>query len=684
MQRNPQFGYSRGDNVDTDQHTRRVDAVVLNWRDAGRTVECVRRLQRETLVDRIWLVDNESTGELAVSISTEAMRNVIVLPVETNLGFSAGMNIGLTAALRDGADYVLAQNNDAYLHDGSLAKLLNEFRDGEVGAVAPVILGPDGETQSTGGVFTRWLLRTSDTASGDPDYLTWAAVLLRAEALRDVGLLDERFFMYWEDVEFGLRLGAKGWRQVVARSAHATHESGASHDRAGAAILEYSTFGAVVLARVIGGPRATLGAVVRVAWRVVGNVLRLDWPRARAALIGSVRGLVATGPASAVYPRRSLASRDLAVLTPRIYVHLWYSLDTATFRAAHENHLRESGNEYAPDLAPYGYNYAEQYGAIVDYSVSHPERLFTRLARKAVASIVGFDAIHFLRNRHLARNADVVWTHTERESIAVALMLGRRSQRPKLLLQSVWLMDKWPSMSRLRRASYRYAFARADTLTFHSELNCADARREFVSPVELVKFGISETAWPITQTLQRPILKQAQVISVGNDIHRDWTTLVSALAEHGGIKVDVRSKTFDVNVATPTPSNFAVRTATSLSDLRADYARADIVVIPLRPNRHASGLTVLLEAVAMGRPVVASDVGGLRQYFDDDEVCFVPSGDHAALRAAVERLVGDHHARGRMAEMAQRRFVRENYTTRGYIERQLERSRALLNESSDV
>ncbi|WP_443798338.1 glycosyltransferase, partial [Burkholderia gladioli] len=61
---------------------------------------------------------------------------------------------------------------------------------------------------------------------------------------------------------------------------------------------------------------------------------------------------------------------------------------------------------------------------------------------------------------------------------------------------------------------------------------------------------------------------------------------------------------------------------------------ADVIVVPLRPNHHASGITVMLEAAAVGKPMIVSDVGGLRDYFPNDCAAYVPAFDASAMRGA--------------------------------------------------
>jgi GT2 family glycosyltransferase len=171
-----------------------------------------------------------------------------------------------------------------------LRRALEERPD--LGAVAPRIVDPEGKTLSTGGTFTRWTMGGSDLASGrQPDYLTWASVVIRREVLQTVGLLDERFFMYWEDVDFGLRLRAEGWGLTVDSSVVVEHAIGSSHGRAGALIQEYATYGLVRFALKLPGAAPKIGATARVMKRVFGYLALRDLERSRACMRGAVQAI---------------------------------------------------------------------------------------------------------------------------------------------------------------------------------------------------------------------------------------------------------------------------------------------------------------------------------------------------------------------------------------------------------
>jgi glycosyltransferase involved in cell wall biosynthesis len=103
--------------------------------------------------------------------------------------------------------------------------------------------------------------------------------------------------------------------------------------------------------------------------------------------------------------------------------------------------------------------------------------------------------------------------------------------------------------------------------------------------------------------------------------------------------------------------------------------------VPLKPNLHASGITVIAEAVTFGLPVVATDTGGLRAYFPDEELRFVPPRDAAALHHTLEELGANDEMRFTMAKSAQVRMRNANLSSRAFALRHFELSKELTGHS---
>lgn len=331
------------------------------------------------------------------------------------------------------------------------------------------------------------------------------------------------------------------------------------------------------------------------------------------------------------------------------------------------------------DALPYGYYRASGQGWSVKYSEDADEHPLARLVRRGLSRVLGLDLIHAWRNRGPLLAAEVVWTHTEREGLsALALfrLLGRRS-RPRLVAQCVWLFDRWDKFSWLRRAAYRLLLKEADVITTLSPENRNAALRIFPEVrTQLVLFGVGapeEMRVPQRTRCHAPV----RIAGLGGDMHRDWKTFLQSFGGWADFDLRIASSKARLGAHGRSP-NVTVWAARSDSEVEDLYGWADMVVVSLKPNLHASGITVILEAVAYGVPVVASDVGGLRAYFSDREVCYVPAGEPDVLREAVRQVADDHERRFDMTVAAQRRVLEARLTWEGYAMRHLELSEALL------
>ncbi|MFN2544505.1 MAG: glycosyltransferase family 2 protein [Actinomycetota bacterium] len=211
-----------------------VHAIVLNWNGWPFTERCLHSL--DGLADpkpRVLVVDNGSTDGSDRRIR-EAFPDVPVLRADTNLGFAGGMNLGIRRALQEGAAFVWLLNNDTEVEPLALQGLLREAGNERVGIVGSVLRSAwdHDEIQAWGGgSIGRWLGLTelwTSPRTTPPDYVTGASMLLRRRMLEGIGLLDERYFLYFEDADLSLRAAAAGWRLAVAGASVVYHHGGAS------------------------------------------------------------------------------------------------------------------------------------------------------------------------------------------------------------------------------------------------------------------------------------------------------------------------------------------------------------------------------------------------------------------------------------------------------------------------
>jgi hypothetical protein len=213
-----------------------VACIVLNWNGWRDTLDCLKALKECTYPElTIILVDNGSTDDSIAKIRA-AHPEILVLESGKNLGFAGGNNIGIRYALAHGADYVWLLNNDTKPAPDALAGLVARARmDSRVGAVASICYyahEPSTVEAWAGARVNLWIGygRNSMVPRSDDWFhsLNGTSMLIARVALEDVGLLDEGFFLYWEDTEFCLRLRKQGWRIAAAPDSQVLHKVNAS------------------------------------------------------------------------------------------------------------------------------------------------------------------------------------------------------------------------------------------------------------------------------------------------------------------------------------------------------------------------------------------------------------------------------------------------------------------------
>jgi GT2 family glycosyltransferase len=189
--------------------------------------------------DRVFVVDNGSTDNSVEEL--KARHGAFhFLEMGENRGYSAGNNAGIRRALSRGADYVWILNNDTEPQPGVLAAMLDVAdRDARIGAMGSRIDNTGRRPARPvfgGGKVHPWLgiprHHRQPPPPEDLDYIIGANILLRSSALREIGLLDEDFFLYWEDVDLCFRLRRHGWRLAVAEHGSVRHRENGSLSRA--------------------------------------------------------------------------------------------------------------------------------------------------------------------------------------------------------------------------------------------------------------------------------------------------------------------------------------------------------------------------------------------------------------------------------------------------------------------
>ncbi|HVC36214.1 MAG TPA: glycosyltransferase family 2 protein [Candidatus Dormibacteraeota bacterium] len=220
----------------------KIAVVVLNWNGKESLAACLESLLVQSMPATVIVVDNGSTdGSLEFLNSNYPQVDVVVN--KKNLGFAGGVNSGIARAQELAVDYLALLNNDATAEQDWLAGLVDCLNsNSRVGIATCKLLDAKGEhIDSTGDYYTNWGLPYPRGRGEDDltkyDHLTsvfaasGGASLFRMSMLQQIGLFDQDFFAYYEDVDISFRAQLAGWKIAYVPSAVVYHQIGATSSK---------------------------------------------------------------------------------------------------------------------------------------------------------------------------------------------------------------------------------------------------------------------------------------------------------------------------------------------------------------------------------------------------------------------------------------------------------------------
>jgi GT2 family glycosyltransferase len=219
----------------TKSNQPRVLVVVPNWNGADELRACLDSVQNQTLKNHLVVVDNGSI-DTSVAIVEKDYPAIELIRNKTNEGYTGGVNPGFVRAIEMDFDYVAPFNNDA-VADKDWLKYLVEYLDKhpKTGIATCKILSADKEhLDSTGDYYTTWGL-PYPRGRGDTDTTKYneamdifgasgGASLYRVSMLKEIGLFDDDFFAYYEDVDLSFRAQLAGWKIAYVPKSEVYHE----------------------------------------------------------------------------------------------------------------------------------------------------------------------------------------------------------------------------------------------------------------------------------------------------------------------------------------------------------------------------------------------------------------------------------------------------------------------------
>ncbi len=248
------------------ENTTKVFVIIVNWNGKKDTEACLSSLEKieKPHVDlRVIVVDNGSSDDSVAAIRKK-YPGVTVLPTGKNLGFTGGNNTGITHALKDKADFVWLLNNDTIV-EKSVLENLSPFKDPRVGICgSKIYFAPGHEFHQTrykkqeqgrvfwyaGGLIDWKNMYASHRGVDEVDhgqfdheedtpFVTGCSMMIKRKVFDKIGMLDDRYYLYLEDLDFCLRAKKAGFTLKYVPSSILWHVNAGSSARPGNPLHEY-------------------------------------------------------------------------------------------------------------------------------------------------------------------------------------------------------------------------------------------------------------------------------------------------------------------------------------------------------------------------------------------------------------------------------------------------------------
>lgn len=236
----------------TDENKTRLQIVIINYKTPDLVFGALKSLENEINhhSDKVVVVDNFSDDGSDEKIERMIDENnwghwASMIRSTVNGGFSAGNNIGIKSV---NADYYLLLNSDAYISPGAIDIMISKMADNpDIGILGPAITWEDGGVQTSCFNYGRPLGEMVSTASTGlitkilspfgakeiaiqnaknetrPEWISFCCVMIRNEVFNQVGLMDEEYFMYYEDMDYCRMARKKGWDIIYFTAARVVH-----------------------------------------------------------------------------------------------------------------------------------------------------------------------------------------------------------------------------------------------------------------------------------------------------------------------------------------------------------------------------------------------------------------------------------------------------------------------------
>lgn len=218
-----------------------VAIIIVNWNSFDVTAQCLESLRTVTYNNfTTVVVDNGSNDGSGKRLKSD-YPEIVLLENEKNLGFTGGNNAGIQYALDNEYDYLMMLNNDAIATPDFLSVLMDRAQESGLKAIQPKIMYDYDRSViwNASGKFNNFLSIPKTLGEGQKDngqfdhlkftdWITGCCFLVETELVKRFGLLDQRFFIYYEDTDWSLKIRDQGEKMGFEPKAVVYHEAGKS------------------------------------------------------------------------------------------------------------------------------------------------------------------------------------------------------------------------------------------------------------------------------------------------------------------------------------------------------------------------------------------------------------------------------------------------------------------------
>jgi len=213
-----------------------IGVISVNYKSHKQLIRCITSLKQMCRSDLYFIVvDNSPVCE--IDLITKAHPDIVVIVPETNLGFGGGCNRGISYAFSQNMDYILLLNPDTWAEHDFIKLLMDELeKDERRGMAGPKILQDNARRDIwyNGARMNWWRggpvqivddINDGDKSSQEVPFLSGCAMLIKSSAARAVGMMEEEYFLYFEDTDYGLQFIRSGFTIVYVQAAVLIHDS---------------------------------------------------------------------------------------------------------------------------------------------------------------------------------------------------------------------------------------------------------------------------------------------------------------------------------------------------------------------------------------------------------------------------------------------------------------------------